>query len=524
MTIKRSHLAILAIVVAILGRGPAAAQSGAAQPAEIQAAGEAQPAFDDPAAPRSRSPLTILQLNDVYSIAPINGVGGLARVATLKKRLAAPGRTPLLVLSGDFLSSSVASTVFKGEQMIAALNAAGLDVASLGNHEFDFGLDVLLQRMAEAKWQWVVSNVIDARTGRPVGDAAPFVVRTVGPLRVGFIGLCITTEIVRRDSLARVQFVDPFEAAARYVPILKAQQVDAIVALTHLNYEDDRALAERFPDIDLIVGGHEHFPIVSTAGRTLISKSGSDAKFVARIDLNKSRTGILERFFELVPVNSSIAEDADTAAVVNSYESRLGSEMERVVATARVPLNGVAIQLRSGETNLGSFVADALRANVDADIAMMNGGGIRGDRVYSSGPLTRRTLLEMHPFGNIVCKVEVPGRIVAEALNYGVSRLPAAAGQFPQVSGLTFRVDAAAPAGSRVRDILVNGRPLDDDRPYTLAIPDFMLLGGDGYTVFSGQRVLVSPEAGDLIVTALEKYAGSIDVAPSVEGRIIISQ
>jgi len=97
------------------------------------------------------------------------------------------------MIAGDFLSSSVESTVFKGEQMIATLNAAGLDVATLGNHEFDFGIDVLLQRMAEAKFQWVVSNVVDRRTGKPVGGAPPYLIRSFGPLKIGILGLCLTT-------------------------------------------------------------------------------------------------------------------------------------------------------------------------------------------------------------------------------------------------------------------------------------------------------------------------------------------
>ena len=148
---------------------------------------------------------------------PVDGVGGLARVATLKQQLAAAGRTPLLMLAGDFLSSSVASTVFKGEQMIAALNAAGLDMATLGNHEFDFGIDVLLQRMAEAKWQWVVSNVIDVQTGQPIGGAAPFVVRTFGALKVGFIGLCLTSEGIRQRQ-AGADSPDRSDRGGRDVP------------------------------------------------------------------------------------------------------------------------------------------------------------------------------------------------------------------------------------------------------------------------------------------------------------------
>jgi 2',3'-cyclic-nucleotide 2'-phosphodiesterase (5'-nucleotidase family) len=171
---------------------------------------------DDPGSPRAAAPLTILQLNDVYSIGPVeNGeAGGLARVATLKQSLAAAGRTPLMMLAGDFLSSSVESTVFKGEQMIAALNAAGLDVATLGNHELDFGMDVLLQRMSEAKFQWVVSNVIDRQTGKPVGGAPPYLIRSFGQLKVGIIGLCLTTEGINEEMRRRLEIVNPLQAAA----------------------------------------------------------------------------------------------------------------------------------------------------------------------------------------------------------------------------------------------------------------------------------------------------------------------
>ena len=127
---------------------------------------------EEPGAPRANAPVTFLQINDVYQTAPVDNLGGLARVATIKRRLKDEGRTPFLVLAGDFLSPSVASSVFKGEQMVAALNAAGLDLATLGNHEFDFGDDVLIRRMMESKWEWVVSNVVDRRTGRPIGGAA----------------------------------------------------------------------------------------------------------------------------------------------------------------------------------------------------------------------------------------------------------------------------------------------------------------------------------------------------------------
>src|SRR5262249_36749469 len=159
------------------------------------------------------------------------------------KTLAASGARPVLLLAGDFLSSSVESTVFKGEQMIAALNAAGLDIATLGNHEFDFGIDILRKRMAEARWQWVVSNVVDSAAGKPVGGAAPYLVRSYGPLKVGFIGLCLLSGGYTADRLKGVRLVPPIEAAAKYIPVLKRSGATVIVAVTHLDFAQDRQLA-----------------------------------------------------------------------------------------------------------------------------------------------------------------------------------------------------------------------------------------------------------------------------------------
>jgi len=493
---------------------------------------------EEPASPRARAPVTILQINDVYSTVPVDGAGGLARVATIKQRLKDAGRTPFLVLAGDFLSPSVASSVFKGEQMVAALNAAGLDLATLGNHEFDFGDDLLIQRMKEAKWQWVVSNVIDRRTGKPIGDAAPYLLRDFGGLKVGFIGLCLTTAEISRTNLTHTRLDDPIATAARYVPLLKRRGAQVVVAITHLAYADDRKLVERVPQIDLVIGGHEHFPITTTDRGALVSKGGSDAKWVARIDVNVARSrgtdgsrgaggaggaGTVERFFELIPVTADIPEDQHTAEVVKTYEDRLGVELDVVVAQSEAPLDAESVRLRASEQPIGNLFADAMRAELQADIGIMNAGSIRGDRVYPAGPLTRRTIISMHPFGNVICKIEVAGSVILQALNSAVSKLPAAAGQFPQVSGLTMSVDVNAAPGSRVRDVNVNGKPLDPTGRYTLAIPDYLLKGGDNYTMFTDEKVLVGPEAGPLLVNALEHYlAAKRVVAPKVEGRITI--
>jgi 2',3'-cyclic-nucleotide 2'-phosphodiesterase (5'-nucleotidase family) len=283
-------------------------------------------------------------------------------------------------------------------------------------------------------------------------------------------------------------------------------------------------LVRRFPEIDIVIGGHEHIPLTATESHALISKAGSEAKYVARLDVNRTTGGVIERFHELIPVTSAIPDDPDTAKIVASYESRLSSALDEVVGTSAVALDATGVR-EVGESNIGNLLADALRADAGAEIGLTNSGAIRGDRVYPAGPITRRTLLAMHPFGNVNCKIAVTGRVLLAALNTGVSKLPTGSGQFPHVSGLTMKINASARPGNRVTDVVVNGQPLQPEMMYTLALPDYLLKGGDNYTMFAGAEVLVSPESGNLIVTALEKYiADKGEVSPGLEGRITIAR
>jgi 2',3'-cyclic-nucleotide 2'-phosphodiesterase (5'-nucleotidase family) len=317
--------------------------------------------------------------------------------------------------------------------------------------------------------------------------------------------------------------IDPMEAAGTYLPALKREGADVLIALTHLTFADDRELVRRFPEITLVVGGHEHYPITAVENGTLISKAGSDAKFVGRIDLNRRADGTLERFFELIPIVASIPDEPRAAAVVAEYENRLGRELDVVVGNTTTDLDADSVRMRASETNMGNFFADAMRADAGADIAIVNSGGIRGDRIYPAGPLSRRTLVAIHPFGGVVCKLEMSGRDIVTALEAGVSRLPASDGRFPQISGMTMTVRPAAPAGQRVSNVMVAGAPIDPAKMYTVAATDYQIEGGDGYGIFTTQKVLLNPETGPLIVNSLEKYVSARrTINPAKEGRIRI--
>jgi 2',3'-cyclic-nucleotide 2'-phosphodiesterase (5'-nucleotidase family) len=186
-----------------------------------------------------------------------------------------------------------------------------------------------------------------------------------------------------------------------------------------------------------------------------------------------------------------------------------------------VPLEGRRGRLRTEETNLGNFVADAMRARLKTDVALINGGGIRSDRVIPPGPLTRRDVAAMSPFGNTVVTLELTGKTLREVLEQALPQRDREAGGFLQVSGLTVTYDGAQPPGQRVVAMTVGGAPLEPARRYTAAVVDYIAAGKDGLTAFRDGRVLVDAENAPLLAEILlSAVTGPAQIAPRTEGRI----
>src|SRR6185312_573250 len=239
--------------------------------------------------------VTLLQVNDVYQFAPVDQgkAGGLGRVLTLKKSIQQENTNTLLLMAGDTISPSVESITYKGAQMIEAWNAIGLDYATYGNHEFDFGPDVLAQRVTESKFGWIAANVIDKRSGQPFGGAKRFVVREFSGVKIGIFGLVLPeTKITSRPG-DNVEFRSPCDTAKQMVSEIHDHGAKVVVALTHLSMREDKEVA-RCADVDVIIGGHEHSLLESSAGGAPIFKMTSDARELGRIDLNILSDGSLD--------------------------------------------------------------------------------------------------------------------------------------------------------------------------------------------------------------------------------------
>lgn len=479
-------------------------------------------------APERIVQLTLLQVNDVYHFMPVDrgARGGVARLMTLRKKLLAErqqGHT-LFLLGGDTISPSVESNTFKGRQMIDAWNAAGLDYAVFGNHEFDFGPETLLERIKESRFTWLGANVIDKKTRKPFGDTPSFVIREFDGIKVGIFGLVLPETQQTSRPGPEVEFQDVCQTAQRIVSQMRAQGAQVIIAMTHLTMGEDKAVARCAP-IDVIIGGHEHTLLESLSGRTPIFKMAADARQMGRIVLNiKAPSGQLESIdWEVIPVTRDIDPDPSFAAVTEKYKDLLAELGERIGHTD-VELDAGSEANRTRETNVGNFVGDAFRQTTGADVALINGGSIRADSIISPGELTKRDVLSIFPFANPVVKLEVTGATLRAALEHGVSRSAEdpEPGRFPQVSGIRFTFDATRSAGSRITEVSVNGQPLDDRKTYTLATSTFLAVDfGDGYTMFRGARLLTKPEQAEKAPDVLRKAITSVKtIAPRTEGRI----
>ncbi|CAN5733528.1 5'-nucleotidase C-terminal domain-containing protein [soil metagenome] len=470
--------------------------------------------------------ITLLHINDVYQFAPVDrGTrGGLARVMTLRKQIQKQSPYTLFLFAGDTISPSVESIMYKGAQMIESWNTAGLDYATFGNHEFDFGPEVLRERMKESRFPWIAANVIDKKTGKPFGGAESFVIREFDGVKIGIFGVVLPETGTTSRPGPDVDFLNPCETAKKAVSDIHARGAKVVVALTHLSMREDKELA-RCSEVDVIIGGHEHTLQESAAGGAPIFKMTADARELGWIDLNVSKsTGELESIdWKVIQVTRETKEDQEFAVIYRKYEGQL-KELSRSVGRSRVALDARSAENRTRETNVGNMVAEAFRRATGADVALMNGGSIRADTIISPGALTKRDLLSILPFKNKVVKLELTGATLRATLEHGVSTSgeDAQPGRFPQVAGLRFTFDASRPPGSRVVGVTVNGQPLDDHRKYTLATTNFLAIdGGDGYGMLKESRLLIVPEQGQNDFDILRRAVlAARSIAPKIDGRI----
>lgn len=500
---------VAAVLAVFLGLGPVLAQDG-----EVR----------------------LLHVNDFHGFAepyrPLGSLelkGGAAYLAFQAKRLRA-GKPSLLLAAGDMIQGDNWANLFEGASVMELMNAMGFDAMVVGNHEFDFGQEVLKKRLGEARFPILGANV----QGLP--ELKPYVIKEAGGVKVGVLGIITPETAVNTHpkNVTGLRFLSPEIAVREYLPRLRAE-ADLIVVLSHLGFAEDRKLAQRAPGIDVIVGGHSHTRLdqpVKVNG-TYIVQAFEHGKFLGVLDLTLRQGKVVRADGRLVEIKPTVGQaDLEILKIVKKYQQKVDNLLNDVVGEATTDLD--ATHARDRETALGNLVADIMKDKAGTDAALINGGSLRAS--IPRGPITRKQLYTALPFNNYLVAFRLTGRQLREALEYGVSGVAQREGRFPQVAGLHFSFRPAAPPGGRVTEVRVGGKPLDPTKTYTVATNDFLAAGGDGYTVFGEalkaggltstggmlqSDALVYNDPGTWVRDVLVAYLKSHGrVASRVEGRI----
>ncbi len=454
---------------------------------------------------------TILQLNDVYEIAPLEKgkVGGMARVATLRNGLLEENYNLLTVLAGDFLSPSLLGTMkyegksIKGRQMVEVMNALGVGLVAFGNHEFDVKEAELQERMNESYFDWLGTNVLHQHGGK----IEPFHKESYGykyfapetyvwevdnymggkPVRVGFYSATVSD-----NQQPWVYYEDPYsEATKAYLEL--AQSCDIIVGLTHLALEQDMKLAALLPKTTVIMGGHEHENSLDSIGNVVIAKADANAKsvWVHRFTYDPT-TKTTSLASNLVKITDELASEPYLDSIIQVWQGVLTQQISQVVSDpnevifqAKEPLDGREKSVRNMQTNLGGIIAASMAnsAKKPVDAAFFNSGSIRLDDQLS-GDITAVDVFRAMPFGGGVYEVELKGSILKKALDAGMENK--GLGGYLQWQGIEY---VASPKSWKVA-----GKPLSEGKTYRIAVNQYLFEGKENRLDFFNQKNFINWE------------------------------
>ncbi len=522
----------------------------------------------------TRPDIVILFTSDVHC--GIDQGFGYAGLEQIRDGLVAQGNVVILVDDGDNIQGEPIGTMTKGEALVELMNAAGYEIAIPGNHEFDYGMDQFLSLAEKAKFQYISCNF--NKDGELVFE--PYVIKELGGAKVAFVGVTtpktLTSSTPKYFQNEKGEFVYGFfqdetgegvyKAVQKAVDDARADGAEYVIVLGHMGNEEEcrpwtyADVIENTTGIDAFLDGHSH----DTEQVTMKNKDGEDVIRSAcgtklacvgycRIAGDGKITAGIYKWNNDISAPELLGITNDMSKAVDKASNALNEKLKEVVATTQVKLtindpeavdeNGKPIRMvRRAETNLGDLCADAYRAQSGADIAFVNGGGVRVN--IEAGDITLNDILKVHPFGNAMCVIEVTGQQILDALEWGARAVPGENGGFLQVSGLTYEIHtyiespckqdentlfAGIEGERRVQNVLVNGKPIDPKATYTLASHDYMLLNqGDGYSMFGGCKLLQdrvkldNQVLIDYIVDTLGGTVGEQYDNPYGEGRIVI--
>jgi 5'-nucleotidase / UDP-sugar diphosphatase len=490
------------------------------------------------AAGAERTQLTILHTNDIHGHVrswtgwegDLKGrtVGGFDRLATAVEQERKQSKNVLLLDAGDTIGDTLAAAATKGKALIDLMNQVRYDAMVVGNHEPDFGMDTLRQRMAEARFDVIAANIVESGSNRLF--AKPYVIRSIGEHKIAIVGLAYpnTALTTTKRNVAGYEFLQARETAATYIPKVRAEGAGIVVVLSHLGLSADRKLAEDVPGIDVIVGGHSHNRMKHPlrVRETVIVQSGAHLSDLGRLDLEIEAGKVVAARGRLITLdNASIRSNSEIAREVEQYVDQTGAN---TIAAAEAPvvraqtLAGSEPRKRDQESPADSLFADILRHHARTDIAFLPGVGY--GVAIPAGPVRKDALKNLVPHDSKVVTMSLSGADVKAILEQSIENVVTEdpvkkVGGMIQVSGISFAYDADRQFGARVQDVVVADKPLDPTRSYRIATNSMLAEGGHNYRAFTRGSERRELESQYEILERVFRERKRIQ--PSDSGRII---
>lgn len=446
---------------------------------------------------RGYKTISIVHVNDTHGRIEENEKNGELGFAKLKTYFdnRNSNNNALLLNAGDVVHGTTFATISRGESVIDVMNQMGFDAMTAGNHDFNYGYQRLVELNNRANFPILASNVVN-QDGSHIIDSDKII--EIDGVKVGIFGLA-TEETKTKSSPANTEgltFANSIETAQNEVNNLRNQGAQIIICLSHLgedkeSKETSTMIAENVEGIDLIIDGHSHTELQNGryVGNTLIAQAKAHGYFIGDVTL------LLDKDNKIVTKSASLKPYArmkhlyankETLAQIEAVSNENKKVLDQSVGQTSVDLEGARDMVRTRETNLGNYITDAMIKATGADVAITNGGGIRDS--ISAGNITKGDVLTVFPFTNFAVTLEVPGSVIKEALEHGLTDAPNSAGKFPQIGGMMVKYDSTRQAGDRVTEITIAGESIDPNKTYTLVTNDFMSIGGDGYEMFKAYQ------------------------------------
>ena len=487
--------------------------------------------------------IVILYTNDVHCA--VNDNLGYRTLGVMKESLESIGKDVILVDCGDSIQGSYIGSLTQGEAIINIMNSLEYDVMAIGNHEFDYGVDRLIELSSLASFDFVSCNFRDNTTGENIFK--PYSLIDCNGVTIAFLGIS-TPETVTSSTPTYFQdsdgnYIYDFcgddtgdllaSTVTAAAAAARSEGADYVVALSHLGIDASCSpyttseLIPKISGVDAYLDGHSH----STVNNVVVTDADGIGVPVSQTGTGLTSIGMLT-FTESGKFTTQLIDCNNTGSVIVNEEAALEATMDVVVGHTDFPLiiNDPATDtriVRLTETNLGDLATDAIRDYTGADIAIINDGGLRSD--IPAGDITNRSIINVMPFNNEISMISCSGQQILDALEYSVSAYPAEFGGFLHVSGITFDVDVNIESGvvtdeigmfvsvegdaRRVSNVMVNGEPIDPNRQYTLAGISYILLNsGDGYSMFSDCEVLLTSSIIDnqLFISYISDTLGGV--------------